>query len=157
MAQKSRTSRFLEFVRYYLNFNERRKNNYLIQMKRLKKMKYEDLEYYQTKLKSAYIFKKFLLKGLKWLIGIWIAIPILLFVKFAFGLRGIMPKIENLSLMDRQVALVTLIVAFLVILAFLVVACVTLKRYIIHLEQKVSKVDSIVQQKISQNVVGLRK
>jgi uncharacterized membrane protein len=120
-------------------------------------MKYEDLEYYQTKLKSAYIFKKFLLKGLKWLIGIWIAIPILLFVKFAFGLRGIMPKIENLSLMDRQVALVTLIVAFLVILAFLVVACVTLKRYIIHLEQKVSKVDSIVQQKISQNVVGLRK
>lgn len=140
MAQKSRTSRFLEFVRYYLNFNERRKNNYLIQMKRLKKMKYEDLEY-----------------QLKWLIGIWIAIPILLFVKFAFGLRGIMPKIENLSLMDRQVALVTLIVAFLVILAFLVVACVTLKRYIIHLEQKVSKVDSIVQQKISQNVVGLRK
>ncbi|RHX72008.1 hypothetical protein D2U14_11340 [Lacticaseibacillus paracasei] len=65
MTQKSRINRFLELVRYYLNFNERRKNNYLIQMKRLKMMKYEDLEYYQTKLKSAYIFKKFLLKGLK--------------------------------------------------------------------------------------------
>lgn len=150
MTQKSRINRFLELVRYYLNFNERRKNNYLIQMKRLKMMKYEDLEYYQTKLKSAYIFKKFLLKGLKWLIGIWIAIPTLLFVKFAFALEGIMPNIESLSVMDRQVALVTLIVVFLVILAFLVVAYVTFKRYIIHLEQKVSKVGSIMQKKISQ-------
>ncbi|RHX72009.1 hypothetical protein D2U14_11345 [Lacticaseibacillus paracasei] len=84
------------------------------------------------------------------MIGIWIAIPTLLFVKFAFALEGIMPNIESLSVMDRQVALVTLIVVFLVILAFLVVAYVTFKRYIIHLEQKVSKVGSIMQKKISQ-------
>lgn len=151
MTWKASLNQFLEYVRYYLNFKERHKNKYLVQMQRPQKMNREDLTYYQANLKSEYTFRRFILKALKWLITIWFTVPVVgVIIKLSFAFKKTILDISRLSAKDQQVALVTFFVVYVFTLMFLALTYLLVKRYIIRLGQEVSQVNSIVQQKQKQ-------